>query len=138
MPPTFVVGRPAPAAVGVLDAPLGGGRAVLARDGVRIAVRVASPTAAQREAVEGGAVALGVLDGPSGAAFRVSAGAGGADGGARAVVEASADVRFERGALVRARRGTGGSTRVELALCDTAGVVRAVRTFEGPTAPARG
>jgi hypothetical protein len=127
----FHVGEPATTrADGPLAAGPGEGRVAVGPGGIQIVLVVDEPGEATREAVETGAVFLGVADepGPVGrgrSALLVQVGERGAPGYLEASIEVEADVWW--------------GADVELALCDGRGVVRAVRRFRGPmTGPSLG
>ena len=124
----FHVGEPASTrADGPLAARPGEARATAGPGGVQIVVAVVDPGEAEREAVETGAISLGVADDPE-----PTGGSAGSGRGAILVqigeprrpgyVEATAEVEA----------GVWWGADVELALCDGRGVVRAVRRFRGP------
>ncbi len=126
----FHVGEPASTrADGPLAARPGEARASAGPGGVQIVVAVEEPGEVEREAVETGAISLGVADSPEPAGSPTSRGRGAilvqvGEPGRPGYVEATAEVEA----------GVWWGADVELALCDGRGVVRAVRRFRGPMA----
>lgn len=117
----FHVGEPASTRSGSpLVARGGEARAVVGPGGIQIVIVVDEPSRAQQEAVETGAVSLGVVDGPRASALLVRVGEPGRQGH----IEAEAEIEA----------GIWWGADVELALCDGLGIVRAVCRFRGPTA----
>ncbi|PAP74538.1 hypothetical protein [Rubrivirga marina] len=115
---------------GPLAARPGEARAVVGPGGIQIVVALGEPGQAERDAVEVGAVSLGVADEPD------STGDGHPAGGGRTALLVRVGEPGEPGhleATAEVEVGVWWGGDVELALCDARGVVRAVRRFQGPT-----
>ncbi len=119
---SFHVGDPAPVqSVDPSTAPVGHAWAEIGPGGVQLLVKRRAPSPDERRAVEHGPVGIGIQDDDEASVVLLEVGAPGHPGYAATRVEL--DPRAEWWGL-----------DFELALCDEAGIVRAVRRFEGPCA----
>lgn len=117
---SFRVGEPAPVqSVDPSAVPVGHAWAEIGPGGVQLLVKRLRPSPDERRAVEHGPVGLGIQDDDEASVVLLEVGAPAWPGYAATRVEI--DPRAEWWGL-----------DFELALCDEAGIVRAVRRFEGP------